>query len=566
MKLLQNIKSACLWVFLLPTGLAFSQSTYLMPGTKHDWALTRLEIKARTPQLSFSHVRPISIRQAVTDVEMIDSLIRAQNAIGKTFSSLDKYNMVRFLMAYTDWSKSREVFKSEKPILKSFWKNRANLFEVNDKDFYIAVNPVIYYEQKWEKGNTGQNLFLNTRGIQIRGNIGKRVGFYMHLTDNQERQPLYVQHWRDSTGAVPGVGAYKPFKAKGGVDYFDNRAGIMVNVAKYIDISFGFDKNFIGSGHRSLVLSDFSNNALFLKINTRVWKLNYENLFMELVPFNPKFISNKLLPKKYFRSNHLSYQVNRWLNIGIFDAVMFGRKDHFEFSYLLPVLFLRPMEINNGSPDNALVGLDVKANVAGKAQLYGQLMLDEFKLSELRSGNQWWANKFGYQLGIKYLDVAGIQNLDVQVETNRVRPFTYTHFDSVSNYTHFNQPFAHPLGANFQEYITIIRYQATKRLFLRAQFNYYFQGRDSLGLNFGGNVGRSYFDNRPGDYGFEVGSGNRSTNLYAHLLASYELKENMFIDFSYTQRNYKEENGYKLNSTIFSAAFRWNIGRRDFDW
>lgn len=79
-----------------------------------------------------------------------------------------------------------------------------------------------------------------------------------------------------------GEGYYKEFKAAGGVDYFDAKGYITFGATKYVDIAFGYDKNFIGNGQRSLFLSDFSNNALFLKLNTKIWKFNYQNLFMEL--------------------------------------------------------------------------------------------------------------------------------------------------------------------------------------------------------------------------------------------------------------------------------------------
>ena len=71
---------------------------------------------------------------------------------------------------------------------------------------------------------------------------------------------------------MPGVGFYKTFK-QNGVDYFDARGYITFNAAKYIDFQFGYDKNFIGNGYRSMFLSDWGNSYLFLKINTRIWKL-----------------------------------------------------------------------------------------------------------------------------------------------------------------------------------------------------------------------------------------------------------------------------------------------------
>ena len=37
-----------------------------------------------------------------------------------------------------------------------------------------------------------------------------------------------------------------------------------------------------------------------------------------------------------------------------------------------------------------------------------RLYFDEFKLSELKKNTGWWANKFGYQLGVKYPDAFGI--------------------------------------------------------------------------------------------------------------------------------------------------------------
>ena len=212
----------------------------------------------------------------------------------------------------------------------------------------------------FEKSNS-QKLFYNSRGVSLRGMISHKIAFDVYVTDNQERDPLYVQQWIAANSAVPGARFYKDFRAAGGVDYFDGRASVSFNATKYIDIQLGYDKNFIGDGYRSLFLSDFSGNALFLKFNTRIWKFNYENLFMELIPDNKRALGYDLLPRKYFRMNYLSLNATKWLNVGLFDAVMFGRKDHFDFQYLIPVMFLRPAESDIGSKDNAVVGVKCKS-------------------------------------------------------------------------------------------------------------------------------------------------------------------------------------------------------------
>jgi hypothetical protein len=98
--------------------------------------------------------------------------------------------------------------------------------------------------------------------------------------------------------------------------------------------------------------------------------------------------------------------------------------------------------------------MDAKWNFLKRFQLYGQLMLDEFVFSELVTNNQgWWANKYGIQAGLKYIDAFGIDHLDLQAEYNQVRPYTYTHRDSSAYYAHYDTPLAHPLGANFKELI-----------------------------------------------------------------------------------------------------------------
>jgi hypothetical protein len=572
MQIIKSVRS--LLLFLLPLS-AFAQSSYIHRGTKDEILLDRLEIKSLNHNLNFSNTKPYNRRLVTKEVEMLDSLQLAGDAAVSNLTEIDKYNMQRFLMNNSEWSKPREAYLSERPIFKEFYKTRGNFYEMNTKDFFFVFNPVLQYQVMKEKGNP-QHLFYNSRGVSIRGMIGRKVGVDIYVTDNQERDPLYVQERINDPKypAVPGARFFKSFKAPGGVDYFDNRASVSINASKYIDIQLGYDRNFIGDGFRSLLMSDFAGNAMFLKLNTRIWKFNYQNLFMELIPQGRRAGGNTLLPRKYFRMNYLTINATPWLNLGLFDAVMFGRKDHFDFQYLIPVLFLRPAESDIGSKDNAIVGLTAKANVKRKFQLYSQLMLDEFIFREIVKNTGSWRNKFGYQLGVKYPDAFKINNLDLQVETNRVRPFTYSHFDSVAEYSHYNQPFAHPLGANFQEYIAIAKYQPLRHVYLQARAIYFRQGLDTMGQNLGSNILRSYntrpndpATGRPKEFGYFVGeTGNTVKSLNINLLASYELRENMFIDANLQRRSYDREIQGKQNTTVVSIGIRWNMARRDFDF
>lgn len=561
----ESLATLLLFGLLLPT-MVLSQSTYLSQGDKQNILLERWEIKAGNDSvLNFSKTKYFNRGKYV--INGVRSFL--QNHDESSLSKTDAYNLRSIYMNNTEFltEEERAQYQSRKPILKNFYTTPANLYEVHVKDFDLIVNPVVQYVISKESDND-QHLFLNTRGLTVRGRIANKIGFAAYLTDNQERDPMYVQQWVADRQAVPGNGYFKSFKDPGGLDYFDARGYISFNVTKYIDVAFGYDKNFIGNGHRSLFLSDFGSNNLFLKLNTRIWKFNYQNLFMELHNAYARG-GDKLLDKKYAVMHHLDINLTKWLNVGLFEGVVFGRPNKFDFSYLNPVIFYRSIEQQNGSHDNAVVGLDLKANFAKRFQVYGQLLLDEFKLSEIKANNGWWANKFGIQMGAKYIDAFGIKNLDLQVEHNRVRPFTYSHGDSVANYTHYNQPLAHPLMANFQEFIGIARYQPAPKWMIQAKAIYYQQGRDTGAVSYGSNI---FLPNGPpyrvSDYGFNIGSGWKTNVMYASLLVSYELKQNLFLELFGVARKQETKTApiTSEKSTIVSFGVRWNMQRREFDF
>jgi hypothetical protein len=563
------------WIILLLPASGFAQSTNLPQGSKFDQFLDRLEILQQTdPVLNITTDRPISRKSAVRIAEIADSLHHFY-PYDELYhlSPVDRANLHSLLINNEEWVTGRkDSFQSKYPVWNTFYKTKANFYEVNEKDFFLAVNPAINQTQSIETGNK-ERVYLNSKGVDVRGMIAGKLGFSAYLTDNQEQGPEFVMNRinADSFQAVPGAGYFKTFK-KTGVDYFDNRASIYFNAWKYFDFQFGYDKNFIGNGYRSLFLSDYAAPYLFLKWNLRIWKLNYQNIYMELVSQHKAggLNGDYQYPKKYSVIHHLSINATPWLNVGLFESVVFHRADHFDFSYLNPVIFLVSAQQQNGSPDKTTVGLDFKANVGHATQFYGQIVINEFILNQvIHYSRGYWANKQGVQLGMKYIDAFAVKNLDLQFETNIVRPFTYSHDDTVSNYSHYNQPLAHPLGANFYEFIGIVRYQPAFKWNLEGKVIYYKQGLDSAGVDFGGNIFENY-NNRPRDYGFSIGSGVPATCINLSGLVSYQWKENLFLELSAMYRKYSvndPSHTYSSSSSaIFTAGVRINIFRRQYDY
>jgi hypothetical protein len=525
--------------------------------------IQRYEIKSGSFAPGFhSNVKPY-LRSDIA--EYVDTLYQ-EDLID---SRVDDFNLQ--YLANDNWEFSEsDQNDSKKPLFKALYRKQSDLFYVDSKDFDLHVSPVFHFGYGIDKGE--DNIFTNSRGLVIRGMISKKVGFYTYLVENQMRFPSYVRAWmNDDRYVVPGEGFWKDFKDNG-VDFFTARGYISFDAAKFINFQFGHDKQFIGNGYRSLILSDFSNNHLFLKINTNVWRLHYSFMISEMRADAPGNIGGSFssvdFPKKYMAFHRLGINITDQLNLGVFESVIFGQHEDsvgtsFELDYLNPIIFYRAIEQSGGSQDNALLGADITWNFLKRFSLYGQLVFDEFLLEEVQSGDGWWGNKFSYQMGLKYIDVFGINNLDLQLEGNFSRPYTYAHETNYTSYSHYKQALAHPLGANFKEFVALAHYQPHPRLRLSAKLITAKYGADTDSTNWGADILKSY-NTREMDFNNEIGQGVSTDLFYFDFTASYQLRHNLFIEFNQVFRNLKSEiPARNLDNTVSSFSIRLNIPRRE---
>ena len=450
-----------------------------------------------------------------------------------------------------------------------FFNYTGQLFTAKEKNFNVTVNPVIGLSSGM---SNDEMIYRNTRGVTVRGQIDNKVGFHTFISENQFFYPDFINSQIEQTEVIPGTGLIKTF-GNGGYDFFQARGYITFKPTKSIDVQFGHDRNFIGNGYRSLILSDFAKENLFLKLRTRVWRVDYMNLFSELSDY--RFRGVQGLRKKYAAFHYLNLAVIPGkLHVGVFENIVFARNDStqqpgYEFNYLNPIIFYRAVEHGLNSSDNSFVGFDAKWNALRGVQLYSQFVLDEFHKNEIFGRTGSWVNKWAAQFGMKYLNVAGVSHLDLQVETNLVRPYMYTHFRMDQNWTHYNQPMAHPLGANFKEFLTIVRYQVKPRWSITAKYFNIVQGADSSldsDIRFGGNVLATY-RNRAQETGIEIGDGVKRNIQILDVTTTFQLYQNLFFDARYVYRNEEAENplpSFTNNMIILSARFC--IDRQRYDY
>jgi len=556
--------SLLIFLFLISTTVLFGQNSNDAPlhDLNHHF-IDRIQIR----NSDFGNIHPNIQAYSRRDISNFITYGKEMN-----FSFLEDTSYL--LNDNNDWDSLRQ---SRQAFLKYFYRSPAQLYEVRVPHFYLAVNPLLHLEGGGEQYNGDENLvFLNRRGIQLRGNINNKVYFYTNIIESQASYPSYVNNYIEERSAVPGAGFYKVYnsqltpKPNDGVDFLLSQGYIGFNATSFIGVQLGHGRHFIGDGHRSLLLSDFSNNYFYLKFNTKIWKFHYQNIFAELTQDRAP-VANFVYPKKYMAAHYLSINLLKNLNVGFFESTIYARDNEIELQYLNPLIFYRTVEQALGSPDNVTLGMTARYDFLKHFSAYGQIAIDEFAFSKVFTPKNdpeggWWANKQGFQLGLKYIDVAEIKGLDLKIEVNTVRPYTYTFRDSSASYTHYNQPLAHPMGANFREFIAIVRYQPIKKLFLRGQLNYALYGLDTLGSNWGKDIHIAY-TSREQEYGNRIGQGVKTNLLIGQFMASYMLRHNLFIDLNLL---YRRENA-ALNtldnqSLILSLGVRWNMVRRTNDF
>jgi hypothetical protein len=366
--------------------------------------------------------------------------------------------------------------------------------------------------------STKHNTYLSSIGLQVGGTVGKN--FYYNISGylNRAEVPNYISTYIRQVGIVPGMAYAGTFNNNVNAYAWDYvTATLSYTPVKFLNITAGRDKTFIGDGYRSLLLSDYASPYPFLKLTANLGNVKYMAMWANFA--DPAGTSDQLSDRsKWGIFHYLDWNVNNRLSFGFYDSVIWsnvddqGHKHGFDFSYINPVIFLRPVEAGNGSPDNALIGLTTKYKLTDGITAYGQFALDEFQSKNFFSNPGYVNNKFGYQLGIRGANLFSVKNLNYLLETNTVRPYTYSERATILNYSGNSEPLAHPWGANFREVVALLNY-SYKRFDLMGEIDYGHYGLDIGSDNYGKDIFRSYRE-PVHDNGNNIGQGLTTNMVY----------------------------------------------------
>jgi hypothetical protein len=489
------------------------------------------------------------------------------------------------------------LFRYKIPKENSFYKKvlTDNLLSLHHKKWSLAADPILNVVGGFELSKS-KGVYESGLGMKLQAGLFDNLAIGGSALFNQSVFPDFISEKISHSRVVPGQGyAYK--SSFGGVNYLNYNFYANYHFLKYFTLEAGMGKHFWGDGYRSLFLSDNAYNYPYLKLTTNVWNIKLVNLYTNFKDMSGMASSRWTdMKNKYGAFHYLSWDISKRVKLGFFESIIWEGKDTagnrgFDFSYLNPVIFLRPIEFSRGSPDNSLLGISLRVKVGKRTSLYGQLLIDDIIFSEAKNGilhriqrlfhpgdstltTGYWANKQGWQLGIRSYDMFGVKNFSGLLECNWVRPYTYAHRRVTQNYGHYNEPLAHPAGANFWETSAFVWY-SYRRWFFEAHFNYLVSGLDTANSNFGQDIYQPAWDvyepewnNVPvQQYGNEIAQGIKTRIAYYSLHISYLLnpKNNLRFVMGYYYRSSDSDimNDY---AHVISLGIKMSLSDRHFDY
>lgn len=489
---------------------------------------------------------------------------------------------------YSDVAKYYDITAAKKRFLKpektswlgrKFWNE--HLLQVKEKDYWLTIDFLVDVQLGKDNSNTSYT-YNNTRFLTLNGGLGTKFAFSATVYESQGRFADYINAFvsnpalnvrpLNSEGLMPGRGKVKGF----GTDAFDYPVAegyMSYTPNQFFQFQFGQGKNFIGDGYRSFILSDVSAPATYLKMQVNLWKFQYTNHWIwSTEPSMRSPSDSNLHARKYIAMHYLSINITPKFNLGLFETAISSGDNGFDANFLNPLIFYRSVEFNRGEDaGNAIVGLTGKYKFSNTISLYSQLLIDEFSVGNLNNLSD-WRNKFAYQLGGKYFNAFGIENLFLQGELNYARPYTFAHKTPLLNYGNYSQPLGHLWGANFWEAIAIARYKK-ERWSGSLKLIYGKKGFDDQdqAISYGGDIYQSY-NLRFSDTDNAIAQGNTATIAIVDIQTNYLLNPSnnlsLFAGLSY--RNFSPEtpiSGYpKLETVWFSVGLKADFFNWYFDF
>ena len=194
-------------------AVAEKKSNVYKPNEKHLTELDSMKFKKfESPQFE-SHINIPFSHSYYSQFDDEMNQIGANNHTGSKpypYAEVNKYYNLK--EANTALAKNKREWFGRK-----LWNE--NLVEVQGEDYWFTLNAIVDIQYGKSNPSVAKTTYINTRGIQFNGGLGKGINFTTTIYESQGRFADYFNRYAESIkpngGApaiIPGIGIAKEFK------------------------------------------------------------------------------------------------------------------------------------------------------------------------------------------------------------------------------------------------------------------------------------------------------------------------------------------------------------------
>ena len=425
------------------------------------------------------------------------------------------------------------------------FRNHQDLYSVYGKDWGILLNASIEMQQYTTEACDPEGT---EGGFSVFGAGYEMRGYWNHISISAQA--------RDSQ--VSGDGAcvdsisfpYRKFgnnTSNGDFDFYDTWSSVEYQI-DHLRLSLGRWSNYWGmSESGSLTFSDrtlpYTQFGITANFGPFELKMIQGKLIQEpALEYAADSLTNQVVRKhyadKWVAAHRIQVNIAKFLQIGVFEQVYYGERG-LDLEYLAPVAFYRGIEHYTRDQDNMLLGFNLRAVVLKRVTLYGQIIIDDLKVSQLGSENR-IHNKFGALAGMKVFDPIPRSNTRLTIEYVRLTPYLYTHKYPINVPQHYGVNMGYPLQPNSDQLLVQVDWTPIRPLHLSGRVVHLRHGSNPEdGPVIGGNV------REPLEYGGEKIVKFLDGDLYKEtqieLSGKLEVAFDVFLEASVKQVYYSHD-------------------------
>lgn len=375
---------------------------------------------------------------------------------------------------HTDLLRKSTNFATALNPLGSFYK---------DSIFTAAVQ--VIYGASYTANQNG-NLTHTYGGASLFGYIGKNVGFYANVRDNNLSKimmdPEYLVHTQGAS--------YKNYGDKG-IDFSEVNGGLTFSwkwgniglIKDNLEWGTAYNGTNIQSGHAP------SFAMIKLQLNPARWfDFNYYHgwLVSQVVDSARSYWTNgtyrSVFYPKYIAANMFTFYPIKNFNVSFGNSIVYSDLGGPHLAYLIPFLFYKSVDHTlNATYDegqagqNAQMYLSLSSRNIKHLHLYFTIFADDLSVRYFSNKNEF--NYFSYKTGFRLSNFL-LQNISLTAEYTHTNPFVYEHIINTQTYTSNKYNMGHYLRDNSRELYFNMQYKPIRGLDLSLSYIFAQRGDD----------------------------------------------------------------------------------------